>query len=108
MTIEEKIREIMFSEELSDNEKLDSIARHHPDRCVQNRQLESGDAGADQTIERWLSSYRSNATDQTPNCLQRIAAGWARGPFRPRPQLGLPKLQVVRGDADRPRPPAAD
>jgi len=65
MNIEKKIREIILSEELSDNEKLDSIARHHPDRCVQNRQLESGDAGAAQRLERWLSSYRNDATSQT-------------------------------------------
>jgi hypothetical protein len=30
MTIEEKIRQIMLSEELPDTEKLDQIARPHP------------------------------------------------------------------------------
>jgi len=41
------------------------------DRHSHNRQLEQGDARAGQAIERWLSDYRSNATDQTSNCRQR-------------------------------------
>jgi hypothetical protein len=42
MNIEEKIREIMLSEELSDSEKLDRLHALHPARCFQNRQLEQG------------------------------------------------------------------
>ena len=74
MTIEEKVRQIMLSEELSDAEKFDSLHALIPLEAFKIDDLKPGDAGTAQAIERWLSSYRSNATDQTPNCRQRIAA----------------------------------
>lgn len=60
MTTEEKIREIMLSEELQDSEKLDRFARPHTGRRAQNRQLEQGDARPTQAIKRSDGSQRSN------------------------------------------------
>jgi hypothetical protein len=70
MNIEEKIRDIMLSEELPDSEKLDRLhALIQPEAFkidnLNQATPEPGDAGTAQAIERWLSNYRSNATDQT-------------------------------------------
>lgn len=52
MTMKEKIREIMLSEELAESEKLDRLHALIPADVLQNRQLEQGDANPTQPIKR--------------------------------------------------------
>jgi hypothetical protein len=57
MTIEEKVREIMLSEELSDSEKLDQLHALISLDAFKIDDLNQCDAGAAQAVERWLSNY---------------------------------------------------
>jgi hypothetical protein len=65
MTIEEKVREIMLSKELPDSEKLDRLHAFIPLEVFKIDNLNKA-TPAQLRQERWLSNYRSNATDQTP------------------------------------------
>jgi hypothetical protein len=60
MTIEEKVREIMLSEELSDSEKLDQLHALISLDAFKIDDLNQYDAGAAQAVERWLSNYWRN------------------------------------------------
>jgi hypothetical protein len=57
MTIEEKVREIMLSEELSDSEKLDQLHALISLDAFKIDDLNQYDAGEAQAVERWLSNY---------------------------------------------------
>jgi hypothetical protein len=67
MTITEQIRQIMISEELPDSEKLDQLHALIPLEIFKIDNLNQATPGTAQAIERWLSSYRSNATAQARN-----------------------------------------
>ncbi len=66
MTIEEKIREIMLSKELSDSEKVDRLHALIPPDAFKIDNLNQ----ATPAQLRQLKDYRCDATDQTPNCRQ--------------------------------------
>jgi hypothetical protein len=76
--MQEKIREIMLSDELPNSEKIDRLHALIPGRGVQNRQVERGDARATQAIKRRSGDRQRIATDQAPNLTRRRKRGETR------------------------------
>jgi len=70
VTIEEKIRQIMLSEQLPDSEKLDRLHALIPLESFEIDDLSKA-TPTTQAIARWLSSHRRYATAQT----HRVAGG---------------------------------
>jgi len=70
MTIEEKVREIMLSEGLSDSEKLDRFHALIPAETFKIDSLSTATLAQVRLLRDGLIGYRYDATDQTPNCRQ--------------------------------------
>src|SRR4029077_15201405 len=76
MTIEEKVREIMLSEELSDSEKLDRLHALIPPDVFKIDNLNQATPAQLKQLEDGLSNYRSNATDQASNSGLASSTAW--------------------------------
>jgi hypothetical protein len=64
MILEEKVREIMLSEELPDSEKLDRLHALIPAETFKIDSLRTATPAQVRLFERWLNGYRCDAKDQ--------------------------------------------